>query len=66
MKPKQILRCLEPKEVSKNRHHDCLNYSICLTIAAKADWRSFTCKVCTMFPETSKIYVSELNQNKEE
>lgn len=61
MRPKELLRVLEMHEVFNHRFHDCDQYNTCLTVAAKDDWRSFSCKGCSKFPESPKIILSEMN-----
>jgi hypothetical protein len=48
--PAFLERCLDFEEVSQHRHVSCGLYNLCLFLAVRRHWPSFTCIPCSLWP----------------
>lgn len=48
--PAFMERPLEFEEVSLHRHMNCGLYNLCLFLAVRRHWPSFTCHPCSLWP----------------
>lgn len=49
--PSWLDRPLSFEEVKEHRHVSCGLYGICLEVAARRGWRSFSCRPCSLWPQ---------------
>ncbi len=49
--PAFLGRALSFEEVAENRHLGCGLYNICLLVAVRRGWPSFSCLPCSLWPQ---------------
>lgn len=51
--PAYLGQALEFEQVARHRHLACGLYCVCLEVAVRRRWSSFTCQHCSLWPEAA-------------